>query len=656
MADDVRQILDDIARLITSGQIDAGGVMCDEALHERPDDVNLVAMAGAIQMEQGALDSAEAHLLRAVEIEPGFAKPHEDLGALFLIRDKAEQAIPHFRKALVLAPDEPSVIFGLASALSRAGRDEDADELRLGFLQELSTEQLLVEAKALCRKGYFQEAEQVCDVILMREPENTGALRVLAMIATEEERHIIAEGYLRRIVRLAPHDPEARGNLGRFMHDRGRYPEAIQQLQSAALLSPENAHNQVLLGNTLAIVGRHDEALHAYEQCLLHDSDEPSALVGRGHMLRIAGQRDEAQTAYERCVATSPELGAAWWYLASLRHEPASEADVAMMLGQLESGKLPPESAVGFRFALAREYEKQGDFEAAWEQYRLGNSGKRDLVKYDPVKSELEQSKIRSTFTAELISARVAETPADVTPIFILGMPRSGSTLIEQIIASHSQAEGSGELPYILMMTASMVAKEAGSLHYTETVSLLDEAELTQLGNNYLGHAESHRVERVRYFTDKMPANFPHAGFIRMILPHAKIIDARRDPMAACVANYRQLFAQGKNQSYDLTELGEYYAQYEMMMDHWDEVMPGGVLRVRYEDVVADLETQVRRILDYCGLPFESACLEYHKSTRPVNTASAEQVREPIYDSALEFWKNYEPYLDELRNVLTPSP
>ncbi len=656
MADDVRQVLDDIECLITSGQIDAAEAMCDEALRERPDEVNLVALAGAIQMEQGVLDSAEAHLLRAVEIEPGFAKPHEDLGALFLIQDKAEQAIPHFRKAMVLAPDQPSVVFGLASALSRAGREEDADELRLGFLQGLSTEQLLAEAKVLCGKGYFQEAEQVCDVILVREPENTGALRALAMVATAEERHIIAEGYLKRIVRLAPNDPEALGDLGRFMHDRGRYPEAIQQLQSAVSLSPQNASNQLLLGNTLAIVGRHDNALHAYEQCLLHDSDEPSALVGRGHMLRIAGRKDEAQASYERCLAASPELGAAWWYLASLRHEPASDADVAIMLGQLEGGQLPAESAVGFHFALAREYEKQGDFEAAWEQYSLGNSGKRDLVKYDPVKSELEQSKIRSTFTAELISARAEVTPAEVTPIFILGMPRSGSTLIEQIIASHSQAEGSGELPYILMMTASMVAKEAGSLHYTELVNLLDEAELTRLGNNYLGHAESHRIEGVPYFTDKMPANFPHAGFIRMILPHAKIIDARRDPMATCVANYRQLFAQGKNQSYDLTELGEYYARYEMMMDHWDEVMPGQILRVQYEDVVTDLDTQVRRILDYCGLPFESACLEYHKSARPVNTASAEQVREPIYDSAVEFWKNYEPYLDELRDVLTPPP
>jgi hypothetical protein len=241
-----------------------------------------------------------------------------------------------------------------------------------------------------------------------------------------------------------------------------------------------------------------------------------------------------------------------------------------------------------------------------------------------------------------------------VTPVFILGMPRSGSTLIEQILASHSRVEGTGELPYILMMTSSLVASKAGTLNYTELIDELDAAGLTRLGENYLGNAASHRVEGTPYFTDKMPANFPHAGFIRMILPHAKIIDARRDPLATCVANYRQLFAQGKNQSYNLVELGEYYLEYVKMMEHWDAVMPGAVLRVRYEDVVADLETQVRRVLDYCGLPFESACVEYHKSGRLVNTASAEQVREPIYRDAVSYWKNYEPYLDELREVLAP--
>jgi len=350
----------------------------------------------------------------------------------------------------------------------------------------------------------------------------------------------------------------------------------------------------------------------------------------------------------------SPDIGSTWWYLASLHRYTASDDEVAAMQAQLGTGTLAPDSAVAFHFALARAFEKRDDYDSAWQQYLLGNEAKRALVNYDPVKSELNQRMIKATFSAELLSTRRAKTPSDITPIFILGMPRSGSTLIEQILASHSLVEGNGELPYILMMTASMIANKPGSLYYTDVIEQLDADELTGLGRSYLHYASTHSTEERPYFTDKMPANYPHIGFIRQILPHAKIIDARRDPMATCVANFRQLFAQGKNQSYDLTELGEYCLNYHEMMNHWDEVLPGQVLRVQYEDVVTDLDAQVRRMLDFCGLPFEQACVEFHKSDRPVNTASSEQVRVPIYQSGVEFWKNYEPHLDELREVLAP--
>lgn len=242
----------------------------------------------------------------------------------------------------------------------------------------------------------------------------------------------------------------------------------------------------------------------------------------------------------------------------------------------------------------------------------------------------------------------------DVTPILVVGLPRSGSTLIEQILASHSQVEGAGELPYIVMLSKALGGGRTDRLRYPELVAELDAPELTALGRTYLRHTASHRSQEAPYFTDKLPANFSHVGFIRLILAHAKIIDVRRNPMATCVANYRQLYAQGKNQSYDLAELGEYYLQYVEDMDHWDTVIPGAVLHVQYEDVVADLEGQVRRMLEFCELPFEQACIDYHESARPVNTASAEQVREPIFTSAVDFWRNYEPYLDELGDILAP--
>jgi tetratricopeptide (TPR) repeat protein len=654
MADDIRQTLEGILRLVADERLDDAESACASALDARPDDVSLVSMMGAIHLHKGALDSAEAHLRRAIEIEPGFAKPHEDLGALCLARNEAAAAVPHFRKALVLAPGQASAMRGLAAALQQAGQEHEADEVRLQFMQSLPSDKLLAEAEALLGGGRIPQAEQLCDVVLARDPEHTGALRVLAMAATGDERFVIAEGYLKRILRLAPGDARAHYDLAHFLNDRGRYQEAIELAEPAARQFPDNAPLQLLLANMLGIVGRTGQALQAYERCLSIDPDDPAALIGRGHMLRIAGRQDAAKASYERCVSVNPEIGSAWWYLASFHRHAASDDDVATMLAQLDKGGLSADAEVGFHFALARASEKREDYASAWAHYVAGNDAKRKLVRYDPVKSELEQRKIRARFSAELLSGTAATTATDVTPVFILGMPRSGSTLIEQILASHSRVEGTGELPYILMMTSSLVASKAGTLNYTELIDELDAAGLTRLGENYLGNAASHRVEGTPYFTDKMPANFPHAGFIRMILPHAKIIDARRDPLATCVANYRQLFAQGKNQSYNLVELGEYYLEYVKMMEHWDAVMPGAVLRVRYEDVVADLETQVRRVLDYCGLPFESACVEYHKSGRLVNTASAEQVREPIYRDAVSYWKNYEPYLDELREVLAP--
>jgi tetratricopeptide (TPR) repeat protein len=609
MTDDIRHSLDNIVQLINDGRVDDAESLCAEKLRARPDDVNLTAMMGAILIKSGALSRAEEFLHRAIEIEPAFAKPHEDLGTLNLSRNEAEKAIPHYRKALAIDPGLASAVRGLAQALKQAGREDEAETLRIEFMQALPTEALLAEAEALCNKGQTRDAEQICDVVLSRDPESIAALRVLALAAVTDERFIIAEGYLKRMVRLAPKDATAQFELGKFLNDRGRYPEAIELLTATALASPENPD--------------------------IH-------------------RKEEARDSYQHCVEVSPDFGTAWWYLASLHGFEASDDQLATMLAELERENLAPESIVGFHFALARAFEHREDFAAAWQHYEKGNAGKRQLVKYDPVKAEVDHAKIRATYSAEMLAQKKAADASDVVPIFIVGMPRSGSTLIEQILASHSQIEGTGELPYIIMMTKNMVAEKAGSLHYTELVKYLSPDDLARSGASYLANAESHRVERRPFFTDKMPANFSHVGLIRSILPQARFIDARREPMATCVANYRQLFALGKNQSYDLVELGEYYLQYIEMMNHWDDVMPGGLLRVRYEDVVGDLESQVRRILDYCGLPFEEACLEFHKSARPVNTASAEQVREPIYKSGVEFWRNYDPWIDELRDVLSP--
>ena len=654
MAEDVRSTLSEIVRLMQQQHGDAAELKCREALTRWENDVSLIAMLGAVLASKGQTEQAERQLRLAIKIEPAFAKPYEDLGALHLARHDADGAVQLFRKALALSPNQASAMQGLCLALERAGRVDEASELRGGMRRSMPTLHLLREAEALRAKGEIAASEQVCDVILRREPENTDALRVLAKAATDDERFAVAEGYLKRIARLAPNRANGLFDLAKFLRDRGRYQEAITELQAAAHIAPENPEIQAYLGNMFGVVGRTDDALRAYETCLEQSPHDPAALIGRGHMLRVAGRTDEARESYTRCTRIHPEIGTAWWYLTSLHGYVASDEDNRLIRQQLDIGTADRESEAGLRFAMARLLESREQYDAAWQQYVLGNVAKRSVVTYDAARFKNENTRIKQTFSHSFFAGGGLNAPSDRTPIFILGMPRAGSTLIEQILSRHSQVEGCGELPAIITLTSTLTAKIPGSLHYTGIMEELDADELTRLGRDYLHSAATHCSAGCRYFTDKMPANFPHAGFIHRILPHAKIIDARRSPLATCVANYRQLFAQGKHQSYDLSELGEYYLQYVDMMTHWDDVLPGKVLRVHYEDVVADLEGQVRRVLDFCDLPFEPSCVEFYKSRRSVNTASAEQVREPLYASGLEFWKHYDPYLDELREVLSP--
>jgi hypothetical protein len=312
------------------------------------------------------------------------------------------------------------------------------------------------------------------------------------------------------------------------------------------------------------------------------------------------------------------------------------------------------DSTAALHFALARAYEAERDFDDAWHHYTQGNAARRRTVKYDPVETQSQNDACIRVFTRDLIRRLTSAANSAVTPIFIVGMPRAGSTLIEQMLASHSLVDGCGELPYVMMLSTMLGGRKSGDSGYPEILADMQPENLQELGNDYLEYSAERRSTGSRFFTDKMPGNFLHVGFIHLMLPQAVIIDARRNPMDSCVGNYRQLFSQGKNQSYDLQELADYYLEYRRVMAHWDSVLPRRVLRVQYEDVVGDTEAQLRRILDHCTLPYEGSCLNFHASSRPVNTASVEQVREPIYTDAVGFWKNYDSHLEELKQILRP--
>ena len=650
-----RQAMAEIFRSVEKGDLLHAESLCRARLTDSPDDVNLLGILGAVLLQKQEYPEAERLLLRTIELESGFARPHEDLGVLYLRTDQPGQAVVFFEKAAVLDERRGSVFRGLAVALHRVGRQEDAQAAQNSYLQLTPSAHNLSEAEKLRKAGDNRGAEQRCEELLKLEPKNTAALRMLAIIASDDERFVVAEGLLRRITELAPDNYDAMRDLGGFLADRSRFSEAIEVIEHAISLDATVAQNQLLLGDMLSIVGQTENALLAYENCLEAAPDDPAALLGRGHMLRIAGRRDEAIASYKHCAVIRPDSGDAWWNLASLHGYCTPDDDVERMRSYVDAGELDPADETGFRFALARAAEQCHEYDIAWNHYEIGNAIKRGLVKYDPVDTEVLHGKLRDVFAVELFQQESIPVPAAKTPIFIVGMPRSGSTLVEQILASHSSVEGTGELPYVIMISTAARGAKADSARYPEIVLDFDASQLTGLGRSYLHHALTHCSTDKLFFTDKMPANYSHVGFIGLILPEAKIIDARRDPLATCVANYRQLFAKGKNQSYDLAELGEYYLQYVALMKHWDEVMPGRVLRVMYEDVVCDLEQQVRRILDFCGLPFEQSCIDYYKSERPVNTASSEQVRQPIYTSGIDYHEHYDAHLDELRKIFAAA-
>jgi tetratricopeptide (TPR) repeat protein len=426
-------------------------------------------------------------------------------------------------------------------------------------------------------------------------------------------------------------------------------------LEKAVALDPTVMASQQQLGDFLAILGKPENALDAYNKALQLDPDFPPALVGSGHMLRILGRSDEAIAAYETGIAHRPEHGDAWWSLASLRNYRFSAAQIDEMRAQLDADDLDKNSEVSFRFALARAFEDDNDFDTAWQHYEAGNSLKRGQIQYDPVKTEVTHDGITEFFDGEFFerhSDRAAENgPA---PIFVVGMPRSGSTLLEQILASHSQVEGTGELPYIIMISEALGGRDSAGKKYPQALADMTTSQLASLGKSYVYYAKANRQYDLPRFTDKMPANFAHVGLIHLALPHAKIIDARRHPLDTCVANFRQLYAQGKNHAYDLNECAEYFLEYVRVMEHWNDVLPGCVLNVQYEAVVDDIEGQARRLLEYCELPWEDACLDFHENRRPVNTASADQVRVPIYNDAVGYWKNYESHLADIQEILAP--
>ena len=649
-----KSVFDEAIGLINSGDLASAEARCRSALETYPRDVNMLALLGALLVKLNRAADAERTLLQAIADAPTFAKPHEDLGHLLVQQDRAAEALPYLERATHLDPKLEKAWFTLGKALAMLGRGAEADQA-FERCFELSPERRMMALAAEHQKeGRLDEAEHLYRRILRHDSRNVDAMRLLALIAVAAGRHTEAESLLQRAIALAPDFLAAILDLGRLFKEQDRYAEALECFDRAIALDADNPQVHFLRGATLAPAAFTYEAIDAYQRCLALRPGHIGALIGLGHLLKAVGRYDDAVASYNECIRLRPDLGETYWSLANLKTYRFDAATVAEMERRLGGGGLTVQSEVNFLFALGKAYEDRGDFSRAWHFYSTGNTRQRAEVSYDPVLTEVTNDRLLKVFSAEFLQSRRGVGHPDPAPIFILGLPRSGSTLLEQILASHSQVEGTSELPYLGRVATWLNRNRADGINYPEAVRELEPQNFAPLGKDYLAFAQMHRRSGAPRFIDKMPNNFPNIGLLSMILPNARIIDARRHPLDACLSCYRQLFAKGQNFTYDLTEIGEYYLQYQRMMDHWAEVLPGRVLTVQYEQVVTDFEAQVRGLLDFCGLGWEDACLRFYESDRPVRTPSAEQVRQPIYDRSIGHWRHYAQHLDELITVIEP--
>src|SRR6056297_289611 len=641
-------------RLLNGGDAEGAIAVCREALAEDPDDINFTALMGAVLLKSRRLDEAEEQLRRAIALAPSFAKPHEDLGLLLLQQRRSEEAEAVLRRAVTLDPDLEQAHFQLGRALLANGKSDEADEAFERCFALNPEKGRLAEAARLHRSGKVEDAERLYRRVLKDNPKNVTALRLLGVIAMQSGHPENAEELLSKAVRLAPDFTGAIIDLGRLHQDQNRLAEAIECFEKAVETDPRSSHAHFLLAAALAPAARTAAAAAAYRRAIELKPEHAGAWLGLGHTLQTLGRQPEAIEAYRECIRLKPANGESWWSLANLKTYPLGDEDIRAMEAALETPDLNEQSEVNFLFALAKAWEDRKDYGRAWHYYDKGNRRQRMRENYDPVQTEVNNDAIVEVFTEEFLAVNEGIGCDDPAPIFIVGLPRSGSTLIEQILASHSQVEGTAELPYLGRGATNLNRNRADGVNYPQAVRELKGPNFEALGRRYLEHASLHRVEGLPRFIDKMPNNFPNVGFAHLILPRAKIIDARRHPMDSCLSCYRQLFARGQTFTYDLTEIGEYFLQYQRMMDHWHAVLPGRVLTVQYEELVSDFDNQVRRLLDYCELPWEDACLNFHETERPVRTASSEQVRQPIYQDAVGYWRRYECHLDELAEVLAP--
>ena len=636
---------------LKASEFGKGLKLAEELLADEPNDPEALYLAAVANRYLGNHGDAEKHLSILHQAMPEYGRAWQEEGHLALAVGDKEKALDAFSRATRFNPALSASWRAQVTLLAEVGRTAEAQAAKAQFdrLGQLPRELLAVTNHL--HEGRLLRAEEICRHYLRSNPRNVEGMRLLAKIGIELGILDDAEFLLESAAAFEPENIQLRLDYTDVLRRRQKFDKAREQAEALHQRDPENPLFQSQLAIESMQTGDYERAFELFDAVLSKLPRDPATLTSKGHALKTLGQSSEAIDSYRAAIAAKPDHGDAHYALANLKTYRFEDAEIDAMRAQSERADLAFMDRVHLSFALGKALEDRGDYEASFKHYDEGNALKRAQTRYSADAMTRELAAQKEACTADLFAKHAGSGHHAPDPIFILGLPRAGSTLLEQILASHSQIDGTLELPNILALAHRLRGKRAGQSRYPQVLHDLEADQLAKFGEQFIADTRIHR-QGAPFFIDKMPNNFRHIGLIHLILPNAKIIDARRAPMDCCFSGFKQLFAEGQEFTYGLHEVGRYYADYIDLMDHWDTVLPGKVLRVQHEDVLDDLEGQTHRMLEFIGVPFEQACLDFHKTDRAVRTASSEQVRQPINRKGQGAWRPFEPWLGPLKEAL----
>ncbi len=624
-----------------------------EILNAVPGHPQAILIEGQALHTLGDLPAARAVLTRLSAEQPRSALTAFELAMVHGGLGEHDLAVIALERAVALKPDLLAAWHALPVALRAAGRERDARRAELRGVAASARDPILVKAAMAMHAKDFAAAEALLDERMRLMPRDAAAMRLRGEVAWRQGQMSEAVELLKRTLDIAPGFGAARELLVRIVQMGHDVAGALDHATILLDDEPDNPGHALLKASLQVRLGEQDAAAAIYRDLIAGGLGNPRVWLNLGHVEKTLGNQADCIAAYRHALDHDPALGEAWWSLANLKTVKLGPDDIAAMTAVQDTVE-DDEQASQLHFALGKAYEDAGDVGESFAHYARGNALRRKGVDYDEARILNGAQEHAALFAAPFLASRAGQGCPDHDPIFIVGLPRAGSTLVEQILSSHSQIEGTMELPDLMMIGDRLHSRvEDGEFaSFADVVRSLAPADLTRLGQEYLDRTRVHRKEGKPRFIDKMPNNWMYAGLIRLILPNATIIDARRHPMGCCFSGWKQFFARGQLFSYDLAEIGRYYRAYVAQMAAFDREAPGAVHRVIYEDMVADTEGQVRRLLDHVGVPFEEECLAFYRNRRAVRTASSEQVRQPIFTDGVDHWRQFEPHLGPLRDAL----